>query len=297
MIETGLKLAQTELERFRFYEIEVLSLVAQQKGREAILRGIEALRRVGVYLPEDPSQPQTIWRLLKMLLRMTGKSQKSLLQLPLMSDPEKVSISSLLNIMGPATAVGMPALMPLITFEVMTLSLQYGHSQASAVYFMVFAYIICEKIGKVNLGYELGKVSIKIGEKIGSKAISASTTFLWWYYVAYRKESLRNALPMMLEAYQNGVEDGNLEYAGYAFDTHCFYAYLAGHNLDTLKKKYIESQHAVKRINHETVTGFQQLYIQIIDNLTKAKDGEVFIIQGDFFDEEKIESPVVKLRL
>ncbi|WP_410477607.1 AAA family ATPase [Nostoc sphaeroides] len=293
LIETGLRFARTKLDCCQFHVVKILALVAQNRQREAILWGFKVLQGFGVRLPENPAQWQIKLGLLATLRPMLGKSPKHLLKLPLMSNPEKIAVCKLLNIMGSAAAISKPQLLPLITFEVIRLNLQYGYFPACSPHFTILAFVFCEKLGKVKTGYELGKVSIELCHQTNTKAGLAATLFLWNYYVSHRRESVRNALPSFLEAYQIGLEVGDLEYSAYSLTNYFGYAYRIGHNLQDLQQEIIASRPAIQKLNQTTMASLYDLYSQVFDNLTTVPD-DVCAIKGKFFDEKVVTDPLTQ---
>jgi predicted ATPase/signal transduction histidine kinase len=296
LIDTGLRFANTELDRCQFHAVKILALIAQNRPKEATLYGVKVLHGFGIHLPEKPAQWQITLELLATIRPMFGKSPKHLLELPIMSNLEKIAVCKLLSIMGSAATNGVPELLPLITFKLIALNLQHGYFPGGSVHFIILAFVFCEKLGKLKTGYELGKVAIELCHQTNTNTGLASTLFLWHFYVSYRQEPIRNALPSLLEAYQIGLEVGDLEYAAYSFSTYFAYAYRIGQNLADLQQEFIAGRLAIQKLNQAAITSLMGLYCQILDNLITVRD-DVCEIRGQFFDETMAVEPLAQVYL
>jgi predicted ATPase/signal transduction histidine kinase len=296
LIQTGLRFANTKLDCCQFHAVTILALIAQNRPQEAAIYGVKVLHGFGIHLPEKPAQWEIGLGLLATLRLMFGKSPKHLLKLSSMSNPKKQAVCRLLNIMGTAAGMGIPDLLPLITFKVIALNLRSGYFPGSSTHFMILAFVYCEKLGRVNAGYELGKVAIELCYQTNAKVGLAATLFLWHYYVSYRRESVRNALPSFLESYQIGLEVGDLEHAAYSFINYFAYAYRIGHNLADLQQEVIAGRPAMQKLNQAAIASLPDVYCQIIENFTTVRD-DACEIRGQFFDETMVTDPFVQVYL
>ena len=288
MMGAGLQSARSQIDRSKFHEVQILNLISQNQFREAALYGIKALLSCwGIRISENPSQLQIKLELFATLGRMIGKSPQSLLTLPPMSNPEKLAICRLLSVIGSAANNGLPEILPIITFRAVALNLAYGNSPSAAVPYTILAFIFCEKLGKIDAGYELGKMAIALCHRTNSKTTMVKTLFLWHYFISYRKESLRDALPLLLETYQMGLEVGDQEYAAYCLVAYFGYAQGTGCNLADLSQEIVMTRPAVKRLNQGNMTLLHSLYCQLLENLTTAKD-DVCELTGNFLDEKDV---------
>jgi len=227
---------------------------------------------------------------------MFDKSPQHLVALQTMSDPEKLAICRLLNIIGSAAFSGLPELLPLVTYKSITLSLGHGNSPFSPVPYMILAFTFCEKLGQVNTGYELGQMAIKLCYQTHLNTAIVKTRFLWHYLVAYRKESIREGLPSLIEAYQIGLDVGELEYAAYCLITYFRYLYETGYNLEDLKQEMRASRSAIERLNQESMTLSHDLYCDILEGLTTVKE-DIYSITSTFLDQTDIPNSMVLMSL
>ncbi|AFZ02494.1 AAA family ATPase [Calothrix sp. PCC 6303] len=287
LLAIGLAQTKHQLDRVKFYEIQILVLVGQNQPRQAVEYARKALSNFGVYLPQKPSPLKTAWGFLTTVYRMIEKSPQDLLKLPPMSAPKKLAACSLFNSVGAATAAGMPEMLPFITFEGIALYLRYGNVPKSSMGYIIYAYLICEKFGQVNRGYAIGKAAIELCHQYNSKAALAPTLFLWHRFIAYRQESRHETLPVLLQAYQVSLEVGDVEYAAYSLITHFNEAYWLGHNLQDIQQEAIAILPTVQDLQQPAMTLLHQLTCQKIESLTTVTL-DPCQLNGQWFDENAI---------
>ncbi|OLP20127.1 hypothetical protein BST81_01450 [Leptolyngbya sp. 'hensonii'] len=287
LITAGLQHSNNHLDRAKFYEIQILALVAQNQTRAAVDYARHVLPNFGVQLPQNLSKPRILLGFFATLYRMAGKTPRDLLTLPVMLDPDKLAACTLINAIGAATERGLPEILPFITFTGISLYLRYGNIPKSSLAYTIYAFLLCEKLGRVDAGYAIGKAAIALCHRTSSKAALASTLFLWNRFIAYRKESLSSTLQFLLEAYQVSLEVGDVEYAAYSL---CFYfsqAFWAGQNLVDLRKEAIASRPTFQKLQQQAMAALQDLNCQGLDNLT-TDTGDACQLVGRFFDETAI---------
>jgi PAS domain S-box-containing protein len=294
LLAIGLERAKNDLDRVKFYEIHVVALIAKNQSKAAVEYARLVLPKFGVQLPQDPSSWRATIGFFVTLYRMAGKKPQDLLKLPTMTDPVKLAACQLFNASGAAAASGMPEMLPFITFNGLALYLQYGNIPKSSMGYMIYAYLLCEKLNRVDAGYAFGKVAIRLCHQSSSKEALPPTLFLWQRFIAYRKESLRSTLPLLLEAYQVGLEVGNLEYAAYSLCVYYGQCYFSGQNLLDLQQEAISGRLTLQRLQHSSMLPLQNLLCQVLDNLTNTTSGTCNLV-GRFFDETTIIAPEVQV--
>jgi predicted ATPase len=295
LMEIGLKQATNHLDRSKFHETQILALVAQDQARAAVNYARKILPSYGVELPHHPSNFRTTLEFFQTLYRMAGKTPRDLLALPQMTDSYKLAGYNILNIIGAAAQRSMPEILPFITFRGIALSLRYGNIPRSSMGYTIYAFLLCEKLGRVDAGYAMGKAAISLCYQHSSRESLGFTLFLWNRFVAYRKESQRTLLPLLLEAYQVSLDAGNNEYAAYSLCTYLGQSYEIGQNLVELQQEAISYQSTFAKLQQKSITSIYNLNCQVLINLTKGVEDSIRIM-GCFFDENTITEDDLQLQ-
>jgi predicted ATPase len=131
--ELILSRARNLLEKVKVYEQKVVFYFNQNQSQASIDIGLEALKLLGVYLPQKPNKLKIFMGLIGTKLAVGNKRIEDLSQLPPMADANKIAALRILTNMGPATFVVAPDMFPLIVFKMVTLSLKYGNAQLLAL--------------------------------------------------------------------------------------------------------------------------------------------------------------------
>ncbi|BBC23453.1 ATP-binding sensor histidine kinase [Pseudanabaena sp. ABRG5-3] len=284
LIEIGLQNVQNHLDCAKFYETQILALTAQNHYQDAVKYARKVLLKFGVALPNNLFGLRTIVGFLITVYRMSVRTHKDLLTLPAMTNSHKLVICNLFNVIGAAAQTSMPEILPFITFIGISLYLRYGNIPKSSMAYTIYAYLLCEKLGRIDAGYAMGKVAIALCHQNSSKIAIGSTLFIWSRFIAYRKESLSDNLPILLEAYQMSLEVGDVEYAAYNLCVYFFQSYLAGKNLVDLQRAAIANRPVFKKLQHRLMANLHDLNCQCIDNLTTTNNSDICELVGRFFD-------------
>jgi signal transduction histidine kinase len=158
--------------------------------------------------------------------------------------------------------------------------------------YTIYAYLLCDKLGQIDAGYAMGKTAIALCRQASSKEALAPTLFIWNHFIAYRKDSLRSSLPLLMEAYQVGLEVGDVEYAAYSLCVYFSQSYLSGKNLVDLQSEMIANRPVFRKLQQCSMTNIHDLTCQSIENLTTANNtgsNNICDLVGRFFDANAVE--------
>ncbi|MBV8414091.1 MAG: serine/threonine-protein kinase PknK, partial [Verrucomicrobia bacterium] len=126
LITVLLSRTASRIDKAAGYRLKILLHLMRAQGWEAVESGLECLRLLSVEMPVHPTQEQCqteyeeIWRILG------RRSIESIVDLPLMTDPEKQAAMQLLAEIGAPAQNTDINLHYLIIFRLVTLSLKYG---------------------------------------------------------------------------------------------------------------------------------------------------------------------------
>jgi len=110
---------------------------------EAVHRGCKLLSELGVILPLRPSVISAQKALVKTRALLRGKSDGFIDRLPPMQDPDKLAALKLLCIIFSFCFSLNPRLAPLIAYETIRLTLDFGVCSISSVGFVLYGAMIC----------------------------------------------------------------------------------------------------------------------------------------------------------
>jgi predicted ATPase/anti-anti-sigma regulatory factor/tRNA A-37 threonylcarbamoyl transferase component Bud32 len=292
--------AKTKFDHARIYKLRMNASMAQGNFVEFIKHGLEALGLLGVQIPQAADQRDLLLRaeLEEMHSHLVNRTIASLVDLPMVEDPEHEIILTLLNELGIATAVADFSLAVLLTLKQINASIRFGNSDTSAYGYA--SYAVLAMSGTPSLGddpnrllkdgYEFAKLGIALNEKINNPKITCklllSISMLLHFF-----EPLRGIIAHIERARRAGLEVGELAFASYSCMHLVAAKLMLGDELDSLDEE-IDQNLLLMQQTHETMTPVVLTAAkQIIANL-KGRTKSRLTLSNDSFDESEFASTV-----
>ncbi|GAP99887.1 AAA family ATPase [Leptolyngbya sp. NIES-2104] len=285
-VEVVIDRAKTVLDKVQIYESRIQGYLSQGSLKEALKIGLEVLKLLGVILIETPNQLDVQKELEKTSARLAEREIEDLINLPEMTAPEPLAAMSILADILAAAFVVSPELMILITCKTVNLSISYGNATWSPLYYATYGFVLCGVVQDIELGYQFGKLALSLVERLNTKKGNAKALMASSAHVMHWKVHLKNTIPMLADAYQNGVETGDFEFAGYAAYHVCYHSYFAGEELTQLEQKTATYSKAIDHIRRESPSNWIAILWQAILNLLDRSENSNRLI-GKLYNEEQ----------
>ncbi len=271
-----LKQANNILDKVKAYELKIQMYMVQTQPIKALEAGLQALEIMGIS---------------RLYIRECGRLEVQLPQLeevdslPQMTDPQQLAVMRfLVSITGPALMNKPELILPIILTQI-EICITQGYSPLSAFSYTCYGLVLCGAMGETEKGYYAGKLSVKLLEKYGVKAMKCQVFNTFNGCVRPWKEHLRETLATLQEGFQSGLEVGDLIYAGYCAFNYCNFLLFMGYQLDALEQKqghYIDLFHKLK--NEYIVSNFS-IWRQMNLNL-RGLSADKCRLRGESFDED-----------
>ncbi|HLZ66995.1 MAG TPA: AAA family ATPase [Aliidongia sp.] len=197
------------------YRLKIQLHEVKGENAQAVASALTCLRLFGIDMPVHPTWEQVqaeyemVWR------NLDGRSIESLLDLPLMTDPELQAAMRLLSILLNAAYYTDFQLFCLYLCRLVNISIQHGTTGASTHAYGWFGNILGAVFHRYPEGYRLGRLACDLVEKHGFVAYQArvhltmNTVAIWSQPIAIALESNR-------AAFRAATETGDLTYACYS---------------------------------------------------------------------------------
>ncbi|MHC0061460.1 trifunctional serine/threonine-protein kinase/ATP-binding protein/sensor histidine kinase [Nostoc sp. UIC 10890] len=284
-VQVILEHGKTLSDKVKAYEVKILSLVAQNRMWEAIKTGLKVLKLLGIELPEQPT-PEDISRgLQETQLALEGKAIEDLLELKVMTEPDKLAAMSILTNIAAAAYLVIPELYPLILFKQVMLSLKYGNTANSLYGYSCYGLILYTFLGDVESGYQFGQLTLRLLDKLNAKEFIAKTYAVVYGSLNSWKNHIRELLHPIQSAYSSGLETGDLEFAGYCAFIYSLNSYLAGKELSSVVQIIENYSQGLAQLRQEPSRIRNELYRQVVLNLLSRNENPCRLI-GDAYNEE-----------
>jgi predicted ATPase/class 3 adenylate cyclase/tRNA A-37 threonylcarbamoyl transferase component Bud32 len=282
-----LQQARTILDKVKVYEVKIRAYIAQSRQLEAVRTALYVLKLLGVSFPEKPDQSDIMHGLQETQLALAGKQKGELLVLPEMTDPNKLAAMRILTNTINATYVAVPELMSLITFKMTNLSVNYGYTSVSAHAYASYGLILCGDIGDIEAGYRFGQLALFLLDRFNAKELKPRTLMVVNNFIRHWKEHAKTTLHPLLEAYQSGMEVGDLEFAAIAIYVYSSLSFFTGKPLAKLEQEMAGYSDVLARIKQQRALYMNGLYRQVVLNLI-GKSDKPYLLNGISYKEDKM---------
>ena len=277
--------AHSILDTITVYEVKINAYIAQKELLQALQTAISVLKKLGVRFPKKPGKIHLLLSFLYTKFILLGKPIESLYSLPKMTEPYKLAAMRIMSRIMPASYITFPALMPIMTFKQVQLSIKLGNAPGSAFAYANYGMIQCSMLGNIDVGFQFGEMAVKTAKRLNSKEFKESTFVLVNNLVRHWKEHIRESLKPLLETYQSGLESGNIEFAAYAANSYCLDSFYTGKELTELERELALYTEAIIKLKQIMPAKIAEIIWQVVLNLIKPTKNPC-ILNGKAYDEK-----------
>ncbi|HBL57235.1 MAG TPA: serine/threonine protein kinase [Cyanobacteria bacterium UBA8803] len=276
--------AKTLLDRVKAYELKIPFFYSQNQTQSAIDTGRQVLKMLGVSLPARPSQIDILRELIRTKLTVGNRGIAALADLPKMTDPYRLAAMRILIAIGPAAANANPTLYPLVVFQIVNLSIQYGNSSLSAYGYCMYGMLLCVMLGDIDGGYKFGLLAVRLLEQFDARELKAKVSFLFNTFIRHWKEHSKETIESLLAAFQSGLETGDVEYALYSVVGYSNNRIWIGDSLESVAKSQDQYLDIILKYKQEVIGDFAKIWHQFVLNLL-GQSADPVLLAGEAFDE------------
>ena len=280
------------LDKAKVYDIKIQAYMAQNMHQNAITTGLEITALLGIKLPKNPGKLHILIELMILKIALAGKKTKDLVNLPEMTDPYIKALQNIACSIAPAAYFANTDLLAVMILKAIRIFLKYGISPFFAFALSGYGFILCGFFDDVKRGYEAGQLSIKILERIEAKDLWAKT-ILSYHVFSHRKDHMRASWKPLSDAYQIGLEVGDLEYACLCKINYLTFVFESGKNLGELEKEMQEAIRVIAKYNQETPLYATKIFRQTILNL-RGNNENPYLLTSKSFDERTMMSSQIE---
>jgi len=288
LAQTVLEQAQNGLDKVAVYQVKIAAYQAQNQLLNALNTGLEILKPLGISFPEAPTQADFMSALQETQAILTDQPIHELIDLPYMTDQQQLAAVQILSSIFSASYQAAPALMPLLVFKQVTLSVQYGNTPESAFAYANYGLIRCAIVADIDNGYQFGLLALQLLDKFNAKELKARTYVIMNNLVRHWKEHVKESLPPLLDGYQTGLDTGDLEWAAWCIVVHYYHAYLIGRELPTLDREMAHYNDIIAKRKQQTPLHWQQMYRQAVLNWLGYASASPTELIGESYNEAEM---------
>ncbi len=284
LAQAVLQQAQTLSDEAKICEIQITAYIAQNQQQKAIQTALIFLNRLGISLPSVPSQEDVGLALQEMQVSLSGKPIQSLIDLPMMTNTNKILAMRVMRAVISAAYQTSQKLLVLMVLKQVDLSLEYGNVAESCFSYACYGFILCGVVSDIESGYQFGQLALDLLKRLGETGLKAMVIYIFNSVIKLWKEPVRETFQPLLGSYQIGLETGDIEYGTYSINFCLCYSYFIGKPLVTLEPEIALYNHAVAQLKQELVLSWNNLLWQVVLNLMGHSNDPCRLI-GEVYDE------------
>ncbi len=208
--------AKTNLEKAEIYNIGIVQYTVMGKNEEAIRKGRDTLKLLGMELPEHDAQAAIEREFEDIPINLGTRKIADLIHLPMMSNQEhEESIKLLLSLLSPAHH-SHPDVWSFIIGRIVNLALKYGNTPEIPAGYAAYGMILGTGLGEYQTGYEFGRLALQLSETFENAAQKCKTFHVFANFINDWRMPVKSSVPFLRQAFRYGLESGELLYAGHA---------------------------------------------------------------------------------
>ena len=215
--------------------------------QEAVGLGQDAVRMLGVELPEPQLRGLAIGREMGEIYRLLGgRRPEELLDLPELTDERAGTALKILQLIIPGAHISHQfELFALCVLKCVSLCLEYGNGPDAPFSYATHAVITRGMTGDSRLAYEFGRLAMDLDQRLRGRP-SASVGFAHAWFINHWINHVDTSLPVFREAVHTGFEESDITYACFSAGALPIFLRAAGAPLDDVAE---QAERSLERID------------------------------------------------
>lgn len=288
LAEIIIKNAKEILDTINIYSILTNSYTSQSEYHKAIDISTEVIAKLGLKLPNKPTQLGLAKEFIHTQLAIGRKKAQDFSKLPQMTDKTQLAIIKLINSIGSAVYLAKIDLFPFIIFKSVRIYLKYGNCKNSAFTYSGYG-IVLSVMNNFNKAVEFATLGRELIKKLQSEADRAKINFTLNAFGMLWRNPLHEIVPEITKTYKFGVEAGDLEYASYGLMNLTLQLY-TNTPLQKVQDYAIKNIEVIRKLKQRYSLLHLLGYVQMIDILINETEKPTKIIGKYLNEDEELEA-------
>ena len=281
-INLALGKAKSKIEKIEVYNLLLIQYTLRAKYQEALQAGIKALGLLDINLPTE-DLPTVIEAEVKAANKNLGDREiVDLIDVPQITEIEKKVTLKILNNLAPPIYLINPTLWTVIVLKGVNICLKFGYAPESSFFYPTYGILLATMFGQYKLAYEMGRLALNLNQKWGKPIYKASASLAsalnYWF------NPLQDSNQICNEGYQDALDSGDLQYAGYMLHNKSLNLFFQGKNITQLQLEVPKYLYFSQKTENQMVTDtLMGLELQLL-KLSQKEPGQ-FIINNQEISE------------
>jgi len=276
LIAELLERGRSKVDKVAAYRLRILLHLMRAEYRQAIDSGLECLSLFGIEMPAYPTREDVRVEYERIRQKLENRSIESLIDLPLMTDPEMQAAMGILSVIAAPAFNTDINLMYLFFCQMVNASLEYGTTGASTHGYAELATILGPVFHRYIDGYRFGKLACRLIEKYGFNTYKTKVYFCMQRAMLWT-QPIRSAIDFIRLAIDAGVETHDIVFACFSWHHLVTGLLLQGVRLDDVWRESQNGIDFVRRVKFREEDGIvrcQQRFILAVRGQTTTADAQ-----------------------
>lgn len=204
--------AENIIDKAAVYRILIQLHITKAENAKSVEVGLECLRLFGIDLSPQPSGEAVVEEIKRVRKNMEGRSVESLIDLPLIAEPEKIAQLATLSGVFLAAFYTDPNLADMLVCRMVDLSVQHGIAPASTMGLACFGLAHFTRLNDPKEAYRFGTVAYDLTEKYGFLAFKAEVCNVYASMISHWNRHVDMFVKYARVGFQAAREAGNILY-------------------------------------------------------------------------------------
>lgn len=254
----------------QLFDIQLRQYSQQARNKETLEFGAKVLKQYGVQFLAEPSLLQVFPQLIKSKIMLAGKNISAFADAPEMTNVDaRNAMNVLLNISATAYVYNANAMLLLVN-KMTQLSIKHGNAPETAFGYGLFGFIEGAALGNFKNSKDFAELSLKLIEKIDDPIVVGKVKYLKSFATQHWYEPIKEAFPLLREAYQLLVNNGSYIFASYSLFTLSSKELYLGMPIPEVYKNAVEYSNFVHRIGE----GYSEKLLLVLRRFMTALSGD-----------------------
>ncbi|MEW9701395.1 AAA family ATPase [Paenibacillus sp. SI8] len=281
-----LKDAKTDELRLEIYNLQVVLYTNVGKQQKSVEVGLEALAKLGIRIPSEPSNLHLFQEYLKLKVMIGRKNTDQLYNLPILEDEYQLKLSSLMMSIAISAYFTNTNLFVFFMLVMTKRALKHGNSAVMAYVYGTYGLILGSGFGDYQLGYQYGLLGVRMNEKFQSHQFRSKSHFSFGLFVSTWVKPMQVCLDHLQDSFRSGIEDGDLVFTGYALTYQVLVKDFQGVSLPEVYEDLGKHYRILEQTNHHDTLLMLEMLRMVIHNL-EGQSSNPLVIGKDQAEEDR----------
>ncbi|MCA9567121.1 MAG: serine/threonine-protein kinase PknK, partial [Myxococcales bacterium] len=278
--------ARDAVDRIRALRVRIDARISQNRNSDAIRVGLDALRLVGIDLPARPTEADVGAALGGLPALLDGVDLAGLPGRPPPDDEAVRAAMELTCALAPPAYFVNAVLLPLLGMELVRATVTHGPTAASSYGFALLGLVLCS-VGEIDDGYAFGQLALALADGFEDRRARVRSRHVTLGFVRHWKEPASTVLVDYRALFDEAVDIGDFEYAGYIGMMVTIFGFYTGSDLTRVLTSARHYTQVMEETRQEPSLAVQRIVHQGLLNL-RGEAADPLELTGELCNEARM---------